>query len=63
MIRRAANRVRPYGTGRTYINFQTGDEGDERVRATYGPNYTRLVEIKMAYNPGNLFRSNRNIVA
>ncbi len=40
-----------------------GDEGDERVRATYGPNYTRLVEIKRAYDPGNLFRSNRNIVA
>ncbi len=62
-IRRAGDRVRPYGTGRTYINFQTGDEGDERVRATYGPNYARLVEIKRAYDPGNLFRSNRNIVA
>ena len=62
-IRRGGDRVRPHGTGRTYINFQTGDEGDDRVRATYSANYGRLVEIKRAYDPGNLFRSNRNISA
>ena len=27
------------------------------------PTTPGLVEIKMAYDPGNLFRSNRNIVA
>ena len=62
-VRRGGDQVRPHGTGRTYINFQTADEGDERVRATYGANYARLVKIKRAYEPGNLFRSNRNISA
>jgi FAD/FMN-containing dehydrogenase len=54
-------RVRPFSTGRTYINFQTADEGEERIRATYGANYDRLAEIKKAYDPGNLFRTNRNV--
>ena len=60
-VRDAWARLRPFSTGRTYINFQTADEGDERVRATYGANYERLVELKQAYDPENLFRSNRNI--
>ncbi|MCP9486302.1 MAG: FAD-binding oxidoreductase [Gaiellaceae bacterium MAG52_C11] len=54
-------RVRPFSTGRTYINFQTADEGEERVRATYGANWDRLVRIKKTYDPDNLFRANRNI--
>ena len=51
----------PSPPGRTYINFQTADEDDERVRATYGANFDRLREVKTAYDPGNLFRVNRNI--
>jgi len=31
------------------------DEGEERVKATYGDNYQRLVEIKNKYDPDNLF--------
>jgi hypothetical protein len=31
------------------------------VRATYGRNLQRLVEIKKTYDPGNMFRVNRNI--
>jgi FAD/FMN-containing dehydrogenase len=60
-IRDAWTRLRPSSTGRTYINFQTSDEGDDRIRATYGSNYERLVEIKRKYDPDNLFRVNRNI--
>jgi FAD/FMN-containing dehydrogenase len=54
-------RMRPFSTGGTYVNFQTADEGDDRVRASYGANYERLSEIKRRYDPGNLFRVNRNI--
>ena len=60
-IRDAWERVRPYSTGGTYINFQTADEDQERIRATYGANFDRLVEVKQRYDPGNLFRANRNI--
>jgi FAD/FMN-containing dehydrogenase len=61
-IRDAWNRIRRYSLGRTYINFQTADEDEERIRATYGKNYHRLVEVKKKYDPDNIFRSNRNIV-
>ena len=54
-------RVRPFSTGRTYINFQTADETEDRVRATYGGNFERLVRVKDKYDPDNLFRRNRNI--
>jgi FAD/FMN-containing dehydrogenase len=60
-VRDAWERFRPFSTGGSYINFQTADEGEERVRATYGANYQRLVEIKERYDPDNLFCSNRNI--
>jgi FAD/FMN-containing dehydrogenase len=50
----------PYSSGGAYINFMM-DEGQERVQATYGPNYPRLVEIKTTYDPTNLFRVNQNI--
>jgi len=50
----------PHATGGAYVNFLTEDEED-RVRAAYGPNYDRLVEIKRRYDPGNLFRMNHNI--
>jgi FAD/FMN-containing dehydrogenase len=38
------------------------DEGQERVRASYGPNYERLSQVKAAYDPTNLFRVNQNII-
>ena len=60
-VRDAWTRLRPFSTGATYVNFQTADEGDDRVRASYGANYDRLVEVKRRWDPGNLFRSNRNI--
>jgi FAD/FMN-containing dehydrogenase len=37
------------------------DEGQERVRASYGDNYDRLTQIKAKYDPENLFRVNQNI--
>jgi len=53
--------VRPFGLGGGYSNFMMDDEGDARVKATYGDNYARLATIKKKYDPGNLFRVNQNI--
>jgi FAD/FMN-containing dehydrogenase len=53
--------MRRFSTGGTYVNFLTEEEGDERVRAAYGKNYDRLVEVKTRWDPGNLFRMNKNI--
>ena len=60
-VRAAGERIRPYSTGASYINFQTGDEDSARIRASYGANYDRLVAIKRRYDPENVFRSNRNV--
>jgi FAD/FMN-containing dehydrogenase len=43
-----------------YINFMAADD-QGRVPANYGANYDRLVEVKRAYDPGNLFHLNQNI--
>jgi len=49
-----------FGTGGAYVNFMM-EEGDDRIRATYGGNYDRLGAIKAKYDPGNFFRVNQNI--
>ena len=54
--------MRSFSTGGTYVNFLTEEEGDERIRAAYGNNYERLVEVKSKWDPGNLFSMNKNIV-
>jgi FAD/FMN-containing dehydrogenase len=54
--------MRPFSPGSVYVNFLgVGDEGEDRVKAAYGPNYQRLAEIKAKYDPANLFRLNHNI--
>lgn len=53
--------LKRFSTGGTYINFLTEEEGDERVHAAYGRNYGRLVDIKTAWDPGNFFRTNKNV--
>jgi len=52
--------LHPYSAGGAYVNFMM-DEGEDRVKATYGDNYERLVAIKTKYDPDNLFRVNQNI--
>ncbi len=53
--------LHPYSAGGAYVNFLMGDEGGDRVKATYGDNYERLVKIKNKYDPDNFFRVNQNI--
>jgi cytosine/adenosine deaminase-related metal-dependent hydrolase len=53
--------LRRFSTGGTYVSCLTEEESEERIRAAYGKHYDRLVEIKIRWNPGNLFRTNKNI--
>jgi FAD/FMN-containing dehydrogenase len=52
--------LHPYSAGGAYVNMMM-DEGQERVRASYGDNYDRLAQIKAKYDPDNTFRVNQNI--
>jgi FAD/FMN-containing dehydrogenase len=55
--------LHPYSAGGAYINMMmdASDEGQDRVRAAYGPHYDRLAAIKRTYDPTNFFRVNQNI--
>ncbi len=53
--------LHPHSAGGAYVNMMMHDEGPDRVRASYGDNYDRLVEVKRRYDPANLFRVNQNI--
>jgi hypothetical protein len=53
--------VHPFNAKGGYVNFMMDDEGEARVRASYGANYERLAAIKARYDPDNLFRVNQNI--
>jgi FAD/FMN-containing dehydrogenase len=60
-VRESFERTIRHSTGGVYLNF-LGDEGQERVRAAYGPiKYERLVGLKRRYDPDNFFRLNQNI--
>jgi len=51
----------PHTAAGVYLNF-TSDEGEERVRSTYGEErYARLVALKDRYDPENVFHLNQNI--
>lgn len=53
--------IKPWTTGRAYLNF-VGDEGIGRVEAAFGPErYARLRDIKRTWDPTNLFHHNQNI--
>jgi len=53
--------LHPYSLrGGSYINFMM-EEGEDRIKATYGDNYERLQEVKTKYDPDNFFHVNQNI--
>jgi FAD/FMN-containing dehydrogenase len=44
-----------------WLNYLGDDQDSRAVRAAYGPNYARLLEIKRRYDPENVFHHNHNI--
>jgi len=58
-VKSLRDNLQPFAQG-VYVN-QLGETSEELVRAAYGPNYARLVEIKKKYDPRNVLRLNQNI--
>ncbi len=46
---------------RRWLNYLADDDADDAIRAAYGPNYDRLVEVKRRHDPENVFHLNHNI--
>jgi hypothetical protein len=54
--------MRPWGIDQAPANFITPDEGQARLRASYGDQtYRRLVALKNTHDPDNVFGLNANI--
>jgi len=51
----------PYFAEGRWLNYLGDDEPADAVRAAYGLNYERLVEVKRRYDPDNVFHLNHNI--
>ncbi|HET8525267.1 MAG TPA: FAD-binding oxidoreductase [Actinomycetota bacterium] len=59
-VRRYYEATAPLSEVGGYINFMAGDD-QARIRANYGANYERLVQVKRSYDPDDLFHLNQNI--
>jgi hypothetical protein len=58
-VKALREKLQPFAHG-AYVN-SLSETSDELVRAAYGSNYARLVEIKKKYDPKNVLRLNQNI--
>ncbi|WP_440453941.1 FAD-binding oxidoreductase [Psychrobacter sp. ASPA161_9] len=60
--REAFDAVTSFSTGGVYVNFLSGDEGVDRVRAAYGDStFERLTALKNEWDPDNVLHMNQNI--
>ena len=55
-----ADAMAPFRSGDYLLNF-LGDETEDTIKASFGSNYARLVEVKRKYDPANFFRVNQNV--
>jgi hypothetical protein len=58
--RSAADSMRPFSSGAYYLNY-LGEEGEDTIKAAFGPNHDRLMTVKKKYDPNNFFCLNQNI--
>jgi hypothetical protein len=59
-VREYYEALKPHSAEGGYINFMDGDD-QARIRDNYRGNYDRLVGVKRAYDPDNVFHVNQNI--
>jgi FAD/FMN-containing dehydrogenase len=60
-VRQLWGQMEPFTAGNAYINHIALDDRPEKLRASYGQNYERLVALKNKYDPTNLFHLNPNV--
>jgi FAD/FMN-containing dehydrogenase len=54
--------LEPFLASQRYANYVAGDDVvADWARASYGPNYERLAQVKAAYDPANVFHLNVNV--
>jgi FAD/FMN-containing dehydrogenase len=53
--------ARPHLAPRRWLSYLGDDQGEDAIRAAYGPNYERLRQIKRRHDPENVFHLNHNI--
>jgi FAD/FMN-containing dehydrogenase len=60
-VRSAVATIMPFAVAGRYVNGVT-ESGEDVVRSVYGEaKYERLVQLKRAWDPDNVFRLNQNI--
>ena len=60
-VREQWGRIEPLISGSAYINHLAGDDLPEKIRASFGPSYDKLVGLKNKYDPKNMLRLNPNL--
>ncbi len=59
-VRKVAAAIQPWAQKGAYLNYLM-DEGEQRVKDSFGAHYRRMEELKNKYDPTNFFRLNQNI--
>jgi FAD/FMN-containing dehydrogenase len=60
-VRSGMTAITPFTVAGRYVN-DVAESGDDVVRSVYGDaKYERLVQLKRAWDPDNVFRLNQNI--
>jgi hypothetical protein len=55
--RGAWERLLPFSSGGTYVNFLTADDPADRLRAAFGTSYDRLLELKRRCDPDGMLHT------
>jgi hypothetical protein len=53
--------LKPHSSGGYLLNFLNEEESGDTIRAAFGHNYARLVQLKNKYDPTNFFSINQNV--